>query len=230
MFKDQIELYLFSFWKTLSPYNFTAMASHTLLSENMVSMACSQQPKISNVQKYGVRDMRVQMSCRGGFNDKNSFSGFSPLTLRAQRRWNGAEERVNVSKNSSKRSNRRFEVRARSGGKEPEGDPNSKAILDAFFLGRALAETINEQLGRALGEFISEVNQRQSEQQAQTRQFQDEVKSRAQTALQKATKEALASQNSYGYSDRTYSPPSSSSSSSLSSTNPPTSVPPEGPI
>ena len=43
------------------------------------------------------------------------------------------------------------------------GDPTSQAILDAFLLGRALAETTNERLGAALGEALSEVSKRQAE-------------------------------------------------------------------
>jgi hypothetical protein len=52
------------------------------------------------------------------------------------------------------------------------GDQTSKQVLDAFFLGRALAETINERLGSALGELISEVSRRQAEQQQFVREFQ----------------------------------------------------------
>ena len=47
-----------------------------------------------------------------------------------------------------------------------------KDVLDAFFLGKALAETINEKLGEALGEFISQVNQSQAEQREAIRQLQ----------------------------------------------------------
>jgi len=52
------------------------------------------------------------------------------------------------------------------------GDPESKQLLDAFFLGKALAETVSERIGSLVGELLSEVGQRQAEQQRQIREFQ----------------------------------------------------------
>lgn len=34
---------------------------------------------------------------------------------------------------------------------------SNKAVLEAFFLGRAFAEVINDRLGAALGDFLSEI-------------------------------------------------------------------------
>lgn len=52
------------------------------------------------------------------------------------------------------------------------GDPESKQLLDAFFLGKALAETVSERIGSLVGELLSDVGQRQAEQQRQIREFQ----------------------------------------------------------
>ncbi|KAL3613301.1 hypothetical protein CASFOL_042849 [Castilleja foliolosa] len=47
------------------------------------------------------------------------------------------------------------------------GENESKAVLDAFFLGKALGEALNESLESVVGEFLSIVGQFQSEQQKQ---------------------------------------------------------------
>lgn len=52
------------------------------------------------------------------------------------------------------------------------GDSESKNILDAFFLGKALAEAVNERLESAVGEFLSTVGRLQAEQQKQVLEFQ----------------------------------------------------------
>jgi len=78
-----------------------------------------------------------------------------------------------------------------SGGGGRDGDQTSKQVLDAFFLGRALAETINERLGSALGELISEVSRVQAEQREFVRQFQEEVQSRAEAELSRAAKSVV---------------------------------------
>ncbi|KAL2644593.1 hypothetical protein R1flu_012180 [Riccia fluitans] len=86
-------------------------------------------------------------------------------------------------------------IRARGGGEKP-GDNESKQVLDAFFLGKALAETINERLGAAVGEFLSDVGRQQAEQQKKIREFQDEVQERAKAAAAKAARKALSAENS----------------------------------
>ncbi|GLJ21343.1 hypothetical protein SUGI_0392500 [Cryptomeria japonica] len=54
----------------------------------------------------------------------------------------------------------------------PPGNSSSKAVLDAFFIGKAFSEALNERIGAAVGEFLSEVGRLQAEQQKQTRDFQ----------------------------------------------------------
>ncbi|CAM6103855.1 unnamed protein product [Calypogeia fissa] len=89
-----------------------------------------------------------------------------------------------------KRGGGSFVVRASSGG--PSGKDESKAVYDAFFLGKALAEAVSERVGSAIGEFLSDVGRRQAEQQKQIREFQDEVQERAAAAALKAAQKALA--------------------------------------
>lgn len=52
------------------------------------------------------------------------------------------------------------------------GNKESKQVLDAFFLGKAVAEAVSERVGSALGELLSEIGQRQAEQQRRFREFQ----------------------------------------------------------
>lgn len=53
-----------------------------------------------------------------------------------------------------------------------DGDSGSKNVLDAFFLGKALAEALNERVESTVGEFLSAVGRLQSEQQKQVQDFQ----------------------------------------------------------
>ncbi|RVW71149.1 Uncharacterized protein, chloroplastic [Vitis vinifera] len=71
----------------------------------------------------------------------------------------------------------------------PNGDSDSRSILDAFFLGKALAEALNERIESTVGEFLSVVGRLQAEQQKQ-----DEVLERAKRAKEKAAREALEAQ------------------------------------
>ncbi|CAI5467071.1 unnamed protein product [Closterium sp. Yama58-4] len=73
---------------------------------------------------------------------------------------------------------------------QSSGDERSKDVLDAFFLGKAVAEVVSERVGSAVGEILSEVGRRQAEQQQQLKQFQEEVKERAREALERAAKDA----------------------------------------
>lgn len=52
------------------------------------------------------------------------------------------------------------------------GDNDSKVVLDAFFLGKAFAEAVNERIGSTVGEILSMVGQWQAEQQKQVQDFQ----------------------------------------------------------
>ncbi|KAG6551851.1 hypothetical protein Mapa_006465 [Marchantia paleacea] len=117
-------------------------------------------------------------------------------------------------------------IRARGGGQKP-GDSESKQVLDAFFLGKALAETINERVGSAIGEFLSDVGRQQAEQQKKIREFQDEVQERAKAAAAKAAQRAMAAEQSKSISTSTVSqPPPSTSSLSDPSDAPTTSADP----
>lgn len=68
-------------------------------------------------------------------------------------------------------------------------------MLDAFFLGKAFAEAVNERIGTAVGEILSEIGRLQAEQQKQTLDFQEEVLERARIARDKAAREALGKEN-----------------------------------
>lgn len=76
----------------------------------------------------------------------------------------------------------------------PPGKSDSKAVLDAFFLGKAFAEAVNERIGTTVGEILSEIGRWQAEQQKQTLDFQEEVLERARVARDKAAREALGNE------------------------------------
>lgn len=63
--------------------------------------------------------------------------------------------------------------------KEEESSTESREVLDAFFVGRALADVLNEKVGSALGEFLSEVAKKDAERRRDMRDLQDEVRMRA---------------------------------------------------
>ncbi|CAL5026476.1 unnamed protein product [Urochloa decumbens] len=69
------------------------------------------------------------------------------------------------------------------------GDNESKAVLDAFFLGKAFAEALTERVESVVGEVFSVVGQWQAEQQKQVQDFQEEVLQRAQKAKERAATE-----------------------------------------
>jgi polyhydroxyalkanoate synthesis regulator phasin len=56
----------------------------------------------------------------------------------------------------------------------------SKPSIDSFFLGRALAETINEKTSEALTYALSELGKFNAEQGENLRQFAEEVRQRAE--------------------------------------------------
>ncbi|KAJ8534589.1 hypothetical protein K7X08_016317 [Anisodus acutangulus] len=86
-------------------------------------------------------------------------------------------------------------------GVPPPGENESKNILDAFFLGKALAEAVTERIESTVGEFLSTVGRLQAEQQKQVQDFQEEVLERAKQAKEKAARETMETQglisNSY---------------------------------
>lgn len=52
------------------------------------------------------------------------------------------------------------------------GESESRSVLDAFLLGKALAEALNERIESAVGEFLSTIGRLQAEQQKQVQDFQ----------------------------------------------------------
>ncbi|XP_075522139.1 uncharacterized protein LOC142555248 [Primulina tabacum] len=78
------------------------------------------------------------------------------------------------------------------------GENESRTILDAFFLGKALAETLNERIESSVGEFLSIVGRLQAEQQKQIQEFREEVLEKAKQAKEKATREAMETQDVTG--------------------------------
>ncbi|KAG9154406.1 hypothetical protein Leryth_000834 [Lithospermum erythrorhizon] len=74
------------------------------------------------------------------------------------------------------------------------GQNESKSVLDAFFLGKALAEALSERIESTVGEFLSTVGRVQAEQQKQVQEFQDEVLERAKRAKEVAAREAMEAQ------------------------------------
>lgn len=75
-----------------------------------------------------------------------------------------------------------------------QGDNESKSVLDAFFLGKALAEAVNERVESTLGDFLNTVGRLQAEQQKQVQEFQEDVLERAQKAKELAAREAIMAQ------------------------------------
>ncbi|KAK4407326.1 putative protein, chloroplastic [Sesamum angolense] len=74
------------------------------------------------------------------------------------------------------------------------GENESKAILDAFFLGKAVAEAVNERIESAVGEFLSTIGRLQAEQQKQVQEFQEDVLEKARRAKEQAAREAMEAQ------------------------------------
>ncbi|KAL9228294.1 hypothetical protein vseg_003888 [Gypsophila vaccaria] len=75
------------------------------------------------------------------------------------------------------------------------GDGDSRTVLDAFFLGKALGEALTERVESVVGELLSTVGRLQAEQQKQIQDFQEDVLERAKTAKEKAAREALQVQS-----------------------------------
>ncbi|XP_074345298.1 uncharacterized protein LOC141684281 isoform X2 [Apium graveolens] len=71
------------------------------------------------------------------------------------------------------------------------GENQNKTVLDAFFLGKALAEELIERIESTAGEFLSTIGRLQAEQQKQVQEFQDEVQERARKSKEKAAREVM---------------------------------------
>ncbi|EPS61523.1 hypothetical protein M569_13276, partial [Genlisea aurea] len=66
------------------------------------------------------------------------------------------------------------------------GENESRTILDAFFLGKAVAEALSERAESAAGELLSTIGRLQAEQQKQLLEFQEEVLEKARRAREEA--------------------------------------------
>ncbi|KAL7151732.1 hypothetical protein ABFS83_04G051200 [Erythranthe nasuta] len=82
-------------------------------------------------------------------------------------------------------------INCRRNGSADSGENESRAILDAFFLGKAVAEALNERIESSVGEFLSTIGRLQAEQQKQVQEFQDEVLEKARRAKEQAAREAM---------------------------------------
>ena len=61
-------------------------------------------------------------------------------------------------------------------------EAESREVLDAFFVGKALAETLLERAGEAVSEALSVVGRAEAERDEAIRQFQDDVVNKAREA------------------------------------------------
>ncbi|OIW01027.1 hypothetical protein TanjilG_14210 [Lupinus angustifolius] len=75
-----------------------------------------------------------------------------------------------------------------------DDDSSSRSVLDAFFLGKAVAEAVNERIESTVGEILSAVGRLQAEQQKQVQGFQEDVFERAKKAKENAAREAKEAQ------------------------------------
>ncbi|DBA83119.1 TPA: hypothetical protein ACH3X2_006644 [Trebouxia sp. C0005] len=71
---------------------------------------------------------------------------------------------------------------------------SDRSVLEAFFLGRAFAETVNDRLGAALGDLLSEIAKADAERRQAWKEFESEVQDRAKAAFLKSTQSSLSRQ------------------------------------
>ncbi|CAF1857105.1 hypothetical protein HID58_061395 [Brassica napus] len=74
------------------------------------------------------------------------------------------------------------------------GENENRNVLDAFFLGKALAEVINERIESTVGEVLGNIGRFQAEQQRQVQEIQGEVLERAKKAKERAARETMEAQ------------------------------------
>jgi len=77
-------------------------------------------------------------------------------------------------------------VRAGDERGETTAQAESREVLDAFFVGKSLAETLLERAGGAVADALSEVSRFDAENREQIRAFQDEVIGKAREESQRA--------------------------------------------
>ncbi|KAL0390843.1 UNVERIFIED_CONTAM: putative protein, chloroplastic [Sesamum calycinum] len=86
----------------------------------------------------------------------------------------------------------RISLRCNSTG--DSGENESRTVLDAFFLGKALGEALTERIESTVGEFLSVIRRLQAEQQKQILEFQEEVLEKARRAKEQASRDATEAQ------------------------------------
>uniref|UniRef100_A0A2C9UTL1 Uncharacterized protein n=1 Tax=Manihot esculenta TaxID=3983 RepID=A0A2C9UTL1_MANES len=74
------------------------------------------------------------------------------------------------------------------------GDNESRNVLDAFFVGKALAEALSERIESTVGDLLNVMGRLQAEQQRQIQDFQVDVLERARRAKENAAREAIEAQ------------------------------------
>ncbi|KAL3506785.1 hypothetical protein ACH5RR_032167 [Cinchona calisaya] len=116
------------------------------------------------------------------------------------------------------------------GGPPGPGENDSKSVLDAFFLGKALAESVNERIESVVGEFLSAVGRLQAEQQKQVQDFQEEVLERAKKAKERAAREAMEAQGLIPKSSAPSMPPATNGVASEITPSAVNSAIPESPV
>ena len=67
-----------------------------------------------------------------------------------------------------------------------EEDLESREVLDAFFVGKALAETLLERAGGVFADTLSEIAKFDAETREEIRQFQDDVMGKAREEMYRA--------------------------------------------
>ncbi|XP_073150628.1 uncharacterized protein [Henckelia pumila] len=81
-------------------------------------------------------------------------------------------------------------IRIRCNGIGDSGGNEYKAMLDAFFLGKALGEVINERLQSTVGEIFSKIGGLQADFLKQVQEFQEDVFEKARRAREEAMVDA----------------------------------------
>ncbi|ESQ56405.1 hypothetical protein EUTSA_v10026263mg [Eutrema salsugineum] len=88
----------------------------------------------------------------------------------------------------------RTSLRCNCCSKGNRGENENRSVLDAFFLGKALAEVINERIESTVGEVLGTIGRFQAEQQKQVQEIQEEVFERAKKAKERAARETMEEQ------------------------------------
>ncbi|XP_050204290.1 uncharacterized protein At4g13200, chloroplastic [Mercurialis annua] len=157
-------------------------------------------------------------SAIGSVVNHHGLLSFSDLKVRTGLRF-GSDRQSHV-----------ISVRCNSTAGPGSGDNESKNVLDAFFLGKAVAEAVNERLESAVGEFLSTIGRLQAEQQRQVQDFQEDVLERAKKAKENAAREAMEAQGlvpeprtvdiAYGVNSTTSSPTTNATNPTISPSSP----------